>query len=406
MYLTHLSLTNYRNFTRFDVDMPQGVLLLVGANAQGKTSLLEAIYILATLTAFNADSDRQVINFLAAKESLAVARIVAEFYRQDRRHRLEVRIIQETQGQAGSKLRKEILLDNAPRKINEVFRQFNAVLFLPQMLRVIDGSPEERRRYLNMALAQVHPDYAAHLHLYNQTISRRNALLKQLFERNGDSAQLEYWDEQLANAGAHLILARIQAVQALEKIAAGTHLELTRSKEVLRISYQPSFDPLVQPDNQFSLPMDAPVDRSKLSYEGIYQGFLDKLTELRGDEIVRGVTTIGPHRDDVRFLANGIDLGDYGSRGQIRTAMLSLKLAEVTWMKEKTGSWPVLLLDEVLAELDLERRSDLLTRLAGCEQAVLTTTDLDLFDDDFVDKSTLWQIQQGRLVSNITSEAG
>lgn len=406
MYLTHLSLTNYRNFTRFDVEVPQGALLLVGANAQGKTSLLEAIYFLATMTAFNADSDRQVINFLSAQEPIAVARIVAEFYRQGRRHRLEVRVIQETQGQVAGKLRKEVLLDGTSRKINEVFRQFNAVLFLPQMLSIIDGSPEERRRYLNMALSQVHPDYAAHLYLYNQTITRRNALLKQLFERNGDPSQLEYWDEQLASSGAHLILARIQAVHVLEKIAGKLHLELTRSKEVLRITYLPSYDPIAKPENQFLLPLDAPVDRSNLSYDSIYQGFLEKLTVLHGDEIARGVTTFGPHRDEVRFLANGIDLGNYGSRGQIRTAMLSLKLAEVNWMKDRTGSWPVLLLDEVLAELDLERRSDLLTRLSGCEQAVLTTTDLDLFDSDFVEKSTLWQIQQGRLVSSITSEAG
>jgi DNA replication and repair protein RecF len=202
MHLTHLSLTNYRNFTRFDVDVPQGVLLVVGANAQGKTSLLESIYFLATFTAFHAEYDRQVINFLAAQEPLAVARIVADYQRGGQAHRLEVRVIQESNG-SGERVRKEILLDGTRRKINEVFRQFNAVLFLPHMLRIIEGSPEERRRYLNFALAQVHPDYAAYLSIYSQTLSQRNALLKQLYERNGDVGQLIYWDEQLVQAGAH-----------------------------------------------------------------------------------------------------------------------------------------------------------------------------------------------------------
>lgn len=134
-----------------------------------------------------------------------------------------------------------------------------------------------------------------------------------------------------------------------------------------------------------------------MSLEKIHQGFLADLARLRSEEIARGVTTIGPHRDEMRFLGNGIDLGDFGSRGQARTAVLSMKLAEVAWMKGRTGRWPVLLLDEVLAELDPARRKDLLDRLASSEQALLTTTDLDLFHDEFVNRASLWQIQGGRL---------
>ena len=400
MYLTHLSLTNYRNFSRFDADVPRGTTILVGANAQGKTSLREAVYFLATFIAFHADHDRQVINFLSAQEPLAVARIVAEFVRGGKRHQLELRIIQENNGYPGARrVRKEVLLDHTKHKLHELFRQFNAVLFLPHMLSIVEGSPDERRRYLNLALAQVHPDYAAHLALYNNTLTQRNALLKQLYERSGDLAQLSYWDETLARSGAHLVQARIQAVQALERHAAGLHMGLTRSKEVLRLVYQPSFDPLPQPEKQFALPIDTPIDRSSMTYEAIYQGFLEALNASRSEEIQRGVTILGPHRDELRFLSNGIDLGHYGSRGQIRTTMLSMKLAEVAWMKERTGDWPVLLLDEVLAELDTDRRSDLLARLGGFEQALLTTTDLDLFDPAFTRGSSIWQIQAGRLVA-------
>jgi DNA replication and repair protein RecF len=396
-------LTNFRNFARLDVDVPRGAVMLVGANAQGKTSLLEAIYFLATFVSFHADNDRQLINFLAAKEPLAVGRIVADYCRTGGRggttsHRLEVRLIQEANGYNGAaRLRKEVLLDGVKAKLSEMVGQFNAVLFLPQMLRIIEGGPDERRRYLNLALAQALPHYAPALADYARLLSQRNALLKQLHERSGDPGQLAFWDEQLTNAGAQLIYARIQAVQELETLAARSHRELTRGGEVLRLAYEPSYDPLPQPSRQYALPIKAPLDRSGLSLEKIRQGFLESLAKLRAEEIERGVTTIGPHRDELRFLGNGVDLGIYGSRGQARTAVLSLKLAEVAWMKGKTGQWPVLLLDEVLAELDTQRRADLLAHLLESEQALLTTTDLNLFASEFVERAHRWQIESGRV---------
>ncbi len=408
MYLTHLSLTNFRNFARLDLDLPQGVLLLVGANAQGKTSLLEAIYFLATFVSFSANSDRELINFLAAREKLAVSRIVADFCHQGSgdtvqvepvAHRLEVRIIQDNEGNNGAtRLRKEVLLDGVKYKLSEIVGQFNAVLFLPQTLRIIDGSPEDRRRYLNLTLAQVWPDYAAYLSEYSRVLAQRNALLKQIAERSSDPSQLVYWDELLAASGAELIYARIQAIQELERLAAVRHHELTAGNEILRLSYQPAYDPVRQPEKQFALPLEAATDRSGLSLSTIRQGFYDELQKIRGEEIFRGVTTIGPHRDELRFLCNGIDLGIYGSRGQSRSAVLSAKLAEVIWMREKTGFTPVFLLDEVLAELDTQRRSDLLASLGESEQAVLTTTDLDLFPPEFVDHARIWQLQNGQMM--------
>jgi DNA replication and repair protein RecF len=145
--------------------------------------------------------------------------------------------------------------------------------------------------------------------------------------------------------------------------------------------------------------MNFSIDRSGISIEKIRTGFLTQLGQARGEEIQRGVTRIGPHRDELRFISNGVDLGIYGSRGQGRTAVLSLKLAEMAWMKEKTAQWPVLLLDEVLAELDPARRVDLLSRLMESEQALLTTTDLDLFSADYVRKAKVWQIQAGQVLT-------
>lgn len=398
MRLNHLSLTNFRNFTRLDMDIPSGSILLFGDNAQGKTSLLEAIYFLAAFVSFHAGSERQLINFLSAREPLAVARIVGDFARADGSHRIEVRIIQEPNGaNGGTRVRKEVLWDGVKHKIGEVMGQFNAVQFLPQMLRIIEGAPEERRRYLNLTLAQVIRPYTASLSAYARALTQRNALLKQLNERGGDPGQLEYWDEELAASGAQLIHIRVRAVIELDRLAARIHNDLTRAGEVLRLDYQPAYDPLPSPTGQFTLPLGAALDRSRISIDQIRQGFLEKLYHLRPEEIARGITTTGPHRDEMRFLSNGVDLGVYGSRGQARTAMLAVKLAEVAWMKEKTGAWPVLLLDEVLAELDVHRRGDLLARLAGSEQSFLTTTDLDLFDPDFVASAGLWRIEAGRV---------
>jgi DNA replication and repair protein RecF len=400
MYLTHLSLTNFRNFTRLDLAIPRGAIVLVGENAQGKTSLLEAIFFLSSMVSFHADSDRQLINFISAREPLAVARIVAEFMKEQKEHRFEVRIIQERNGNNGTtQLRKEIFFDGGRQKFGEVIGQLNAVLFLPQMLDIIEGSPDKRRKFINMALSQVFPHYADTLVSYTRALSQRNALLKLINERGGDPTQLEYWNEQLSISGAVLIQARANAIQEFDRLAAPIHRELSRGVEIIRIDYLPSFDPFAKSNNQFALPVDVPFDHSGLTLDQIQEGYLAALTELRQEEIARGITTIGPHRDDLRFLSNGIDLGIYGSRGQVRTALLATKLAEVAWIKEKNGNWPVLLLDEVMAELDTHRRVDLLSRLTESEQVLLTTTEMDLFSKLFIENATIWRVEAGRINS-------
>jgi DNA replication and repair protein RecF len=397
MHLTRLSLTNFRNFARLDIDLPRRSLLLVGSNAQGKTSVLEAVYFLAALSSFQTSSDRQLVNFIAARSGeLTVGRIVGEYVRAGARHRLEVRLIFEPVGvQNGMRLRKEILLDGVKRPASEIVGSLNAVLFIPQMSQIVEGGPDVRRRYLNQTLAQIVPAYARTLSEYSQAVTQRNALLKQLAERGGDPDQLAYWDETVTDRGAKLIFWRIQAIQELETFAARVHHELTHGDEVLRLDYRPAYDPLPAPENQIALKLDAATDRSRLELATIKEGFLEALKSVRAEELVRGVTTLGPHRDELRFLSNSIDLGDYGSRGQMRTALLSLKLAEVDWMRKRSGEYPVILLDEVMAELDPKRRKDLLDYLGKAEQSLLTTTDLKLFTDEFVEEATVWEVVNG-----------
>jgi DNA replication and repair protein RecF len=397
MYLTHLSLTDFRIFSRFDQDVPQNALILIGDNAQGKTSLLEAIYYLSSLDSFQASNSVELINFSALQNDLAICRIVADYQKGDSNHHLEIRIIRDTHSNGNSSIRKEILLDGQKKKINSVIGHFNAVLFLPHMLQIVTGSPQLRRHYLNLTLSQVDPRYTEALSEYNKALSQRNALLKQLFERSGNPDQLSYWDERLTQSGSYIIHARIHAIQNLGQLSASIHQELTRGEEILRLSYLPSYEPLPSPPGQIELPLEDPLDRSGLGIEEIQGGFREKLLQQQREEISRGVTTHGPHRDDLRFISNGMDLGNFGSRGQLRTALLAIKLAEVAWLKENTGHWPVLLLDEVLAELDDTRRQDLLERLAKTEQSLLTTTDLNLFSDEFRKTAGRWEIRNGQL---------
>ena len=400
MHLKHLSLTNFRNFARLDIDIPRRVVLLVGSNAQGKTSVLEAMYFLASFTSFQTHTDRQLVNFVEARNSLAVTRLVADYERGKRSHKLEARLILEPAGINGQRLRKEILLDGVKKQMNEVMGHFNAVIFVPQMSQILEDGPDERRRYLNLALAQAVPAYAGVLSEYNQALSQRNALLKALTEGGGDGRQLDVWDETLARLGAQIILWRIEALQQIEKLATRVHYELTHGSEVLRLIYEPAFDPLPTPERQIGMKLTTEVDRSALKLDEIRSGFCARLAQLHAEEITRGMTTIGPHRDDLRLLANGVDLGEYGSRGQVRTTLLALKLAEVKWMKDRTGEWPVILLDEVMAELDLQRRADLLNYVTNAEQVMFTSTDEKMFTSEFLGKSEIWKVEGGSIQKN------
>ena len=181
----------------------------------------------------------------------------------------------------------------------------------------------------------------------------------------------------------------------IERLAARIHHELTRGLEILRLAYDPAFDPLPKPNGQLGLKLDTTIDRSSIELDEIQDGFLARLKEIRGEEIARGVTTIGPHRDDLRFIINKADVSNYGSRGQMRTTLLALKLAEVEWMKERTGEYPVILLDEVMAELDTSRRADLLKYASQDQQVLFTTTDLTLFSPEFVKDAEIWDVQGG-----------
>jgi len=251
MHLSHISLTDFRGFSRLDLDIPREIFLLVGENAQGKTTILEAIYFLSTLTSFHAGSDRELINFSSPVNKL----------------------IREPNGDNGrSRFRKEVLVDGVKRKLNEVVGFFNAVIFLPQMARIIEEGPSERRRYLDMLISQVSSQYVKHLSEYGQTLLQRNALLKQLAERGGEREQLAVWDGMLARHGAIIMQERIRTIREIEEEAKRLHYDLTHGNEVLRLDYQPAYDPLEKHDGQMTLDVSTIADRSGFSQDDIEKG--------------------------------------------------------------------------------------------------------------------------------------
>jgi DNA replication and repair protein RecF len=421
MRILYLSLTNFRNYARLEVTLPDRPLLLHGGNAQGKTSLLEAIYLLAAGSSPLATSDRELIRWQSEAEGLPYARVWAELERRDGRRELEIALEKQTIANDTTRLQKSIRIDRSQKNQSDLSGKLNVVLFTPENVDLVAGSPSGRRRFLNDALSQVDEHYSRALGGYTQALRQRNAALRHVRDKRGDPAQLAPFEKVLARDGVIIALRRRTFIDDLSGRVKRVHQRLTGGAEWLRLDYQPNFDPTAPPAlrDQMGMDLQGPApglsraapsgsvegDGEPLSQTGfdeLVEAYRQRLVERRQEEIARGVTVFGPHRDEVRFTAGSpslgtheVDLGTYGSRGQQRTAVLSLKLAELKWMGEETREAPVLLLDEVLAELDQSRRAYLLEQVNGVEQAILTTTDPEMFSADFLEQAIVWQVKGG-----------
>jgi len=401
MYLKHLTLTHFRNYTRLEVDLLARISVFQGDNAQGKTNLLEAIYYLATTRSPFASSDRQLISWAADHEVIPFARLEALFTRSGQDHTIEMTLVKEPQPDsngATTVFRRQIRLDDLPRRAFDTVGTLNVVLFLPEDIRLVAGSPAGRRRYLDITLCQMDRRYCRSLSRYNRVIRQRNALLRQIRAGYAKATQLPYWDEQLGSLGAYVLSRRLWAVGELARLAQETNLALTGGGERLELSYQSSIaerppDPGPNRAGQAVKAKNAAGDAP--SQPDLERTFLGALGALRGEEIARAVTLVGPHRDDLRFLINDRDATVFASRGQQRTIVLALKLAEVQIMHGQTGEMPVLLLDDVISELDQHRAQFLLSSLSRAQQVLVTTTNLDCFSRDFLSSAVLWHIADG-----------
>ena len=412
MYLSHLSLTHFRNYNQLDLDFSGPLFLLQGQNAQGKTNLLEAIYYIATSKPIHAQSEREVVDWQAVDEPIPYCRIAATVQPDDAARAHEIEIFLTPRGD-GINFKKQVKINGVGKRAMDLIGLMRAVLFLPEDIKLVAGSPSERRRYLDIALCQIDRDYTLALSRYQKVITQRNSLLKTLREAGAQpgtasvDAQLDFWDAQLVQHGSYVIAKRHNFVMQLEPIAQRRHAGLSAARETLMLRYVPSFNPgniseaeyiqLKEARSGAEIPLIAFI---ALTSSAVTQPFTEKLQSRRAREIAAGNTLYGPHRDDLRFLVNGRDLRTYGSRGQQRTAALSIKLAEVEAMTEATGHAPLLLLDDVMSELDAQRRSTLLNALDSVPQAILTTTDWEDFTAEFRARSQLLHVSEGKITAN------
>jgi len=400
VHISELSLTNFRIYRHLEVNLPLGHLILVGSNAQGKTSLLEAVHYLAGANSPHKGSHRQLLHWLAMQEDLQPhLRICAEVVLKNETRKVDIRLQIDNNGKDREpRLTKHVLVDGLKMNVSSLSGVVNVVMFLPQNMVLVEGSPRDRRNYLDTTISQVDSVYANAVRDYAKILTQRNALLKKLQERQDTMLEeLEFWDEQLCEKGSVVVARRARALSEIQDYATNIHSELTNDSEYLQLKYYPSFDLNQSQSNQLTLGLDESFAGTTVSADEMVEVMKDNIVKLRKDEKRRGMTLVGPHRDDFRFEVSGIDLSLFGSRGQGRTAVLALKLAEMEWMRDRSGEWPILLLDEVLAELDLQRRKDLLQRVHEAEQVMMTTTDLDMIPEQSQARACIWNVARGTL---------
>jgi len=411
MQVRKLSLTNFRNYARLELDLPGGVVLLHGDNAQGKTNLLEAIYLLATTRSPHASQDQQLINWdaMQSDDLQVVGRLVADVARPDGPRHLEMRLIVEERGawanNGQSVFRREALINRRKVRLMDLLGQLRVVLFLPEDVELATGAPANRRRYLNITLCQVDADYCRELSNYNKVLEQRNALLRRMAEGQTRNAAdvLQVLTDKLIEPGSKVLQRRAAFVAEMAREAQDIYFQdLIGGKEALRLGYLPGWytngrrtaDDILRDGDWLQETADPGAVAARFEAE---------LAAARAADLARGASNVGPHRDDWAILVNGKNLGQFGSRGQVRTAILALKLAEINWMKAATSDVPILLLDEVSAELDAHRRAALLAYITeevqggGTAQALLTSTDTGLFTPEFLARATTLTVRDGRV---------
>lgn len=403
MYLSRLHLEHFRNYRELDLSFGAPVTLVQGRNGQGKTNLLEAVYYLATSKSRHARMEREAVDRAAGEEPIPYARIQGEVVRAEQSTTLEIFFSLRSDRQNYT---KQVRVNGAPRRSMDLIGHLRAVLFLPEDLTLIAGSPSERRRYIDVALCQIDRRYCQALSRYQKVVTQRNSLLKQLQEQeqkdsSSVAAQLSFWDDQLIELGTQVFARRHTYLTDLAPIARRVHADLSQQQETLDLLYLPSFNTGLYSDFDYQrLREGEEIEADGLTcmeagVGTISQRFRERLEVRRGVELKAGSSLYGPHRDELVFRVNGWNLRTYGSRGQQRTGALALKLAELQAMAAATGEKPILLLDDVMSELDVQRRAALLTALADVRQGIVTTTDWGQFSTEFQQNAQRLQIEAG-----------
>ncbi len=401
MYLTELRLINFRNYARLEAHFTPGLTVLYGDNAQGKTNFLEAIAYLATGRSPHTHSDRELIHLHAVNTGLSFAHVEGRVQRSDGLHHVRISVALNNNKQP-SRVQKVVAFDGQRMPILEYIGEVAVVQFLPEDISLIASSPSKRRQYLDMTICQIDRQYCYDLTNYTQALRQRNAALRAVLEQGYDPEAAWAWDDPLVRHGSYLILRRQQVVAQLDEHVARVHAELTGRREKLHLHYLPCLELKHLAAYQLplgGLPVTWGMAEVPLSFDEVETRFAEQLHKVRAEELRRGMTLIGPHRDDLRFVVDGdVDLTRFGSRGQQRTATLSLKLAEVVLIAAKKQDVPILLLDDILSELDETRRSYLSRLLRDQTQVFLTTTDPDQLAPQLRAEARLIRVEDGRFL--------
>jgi DNA replication and repair protein RecF len=368
MHIEQLQLKNYRNYAHLDIQFDDKVNVIIGENAQGKTNMMEAIYVLAFTKSHRTSKEKELIQW--DKE---YAKIEGRITKRTQSLPLEVVV--------SSKGKRAKLNHLEQGRLSDYIGALNVVMFAPEDLTLVKGAPQIRRRFMDMELGQIQPRYIYHLGQYQKVLKQRNHLLKQMQRRNStDMTMLQVLTDQLIEHAATLLERRFAFLELLRNWASPIHHGISRELERLEIQYNPT--------------IEVSEEANKEKIETIY---LNKFRDMKDKEIDRGTTLIGPHRDDLVFYVNGKDVQTYGSQGQQRTTALSVKLAEIELIYKEVGEYPILLLDDVLSELDDFRQSHLLNTIQGKVQTFVSTTSVDGINHETLHKAEIFHVENGEI---------
>lgn len=357
MIVNNLNLRNFRNYEEEFFEFDKKVNIIYGNNAQGKTNILEAIYICSTTKSHRSNKNIELIKF---DEREAHIKIFLD--KKDKEHRIDVHLRKNKT--------KGIAVNGIPiKRASELFGIFNVIFFAPEDLNIIKNGPSERRRFMDLELCQLDKMYVHNLINYNKVLNQRNRLLKDISFNPKLEETLDVWDEQLVLYGKEIIKKREEFIKQISKIIKPIHEDLTNKEEAIKIDYQKNAE---------------------------VKNFEKNLKRNRSNDLKHKNTSVGPHRDDILFFNKDINIRTYGSQGQKRTIALSLKLAEIELVKKMINDTPVLLLDDVLSELDSDRQNHLLERLNDI-QTIITCTGLDEFVENSFNIDRIFKVDNAKV---------
>ena len=338
MWIKKIKINNFRNYKSQEINLEKNINIFYGENAQGKTNIIEAIFLSSMGKSFRAKKDKEMIMLGEEKSNIEI-----EYEKTDRDGKIKIEL--------GNK--KIVYINGIKiKKLSELLGKINVVIFTPDDINILKGGPQNRRRFLDIMISQLRPNYMYNLNLYLKTLEQRNNYLRQIREENKNENMLDIWDEELSNYAINIYNYRKEFIEKIKNKIKNIHSEITNNKEEIEIEY--------------------------LSECNSKEKYLELLKQRRKLDIIKGYTTKGIHRDDFNIYINKKELGIYGSQGQHRTAILSLKLSELNIVKDEIGESPILLLDDFMSELDEKRRKNFLEKINDVQVIITCTEKIDI----------------------------